>query len=237
MFVTLRLITVAGGLAIILMGLAASPAMAGALATTAHAYDVGVPTELTDLGSMRWQASQHIDADLLPFLDDEIDATADFAVFGPGGFQQFLDDESIAFADPTGGNAFVYAFQVLDVAAVDPGLGGVQNFTTGFETTDVHSAAQVVGASSGVGPIAPYADTGTSFRFSFNGTLGVGQSSKIMFYTSPNGPELDNMTLNSGLAAGNAISASPIPEPGAIVLWLICSAGIALETRRRRPLG
>jgi hypothetical protein len=120
------------------------------------------------------------------------------------------------------------------VAAVDPGTGGVGNFSTGIDEISPRSAALVVGTSPGEAPIPPYLDLGTQLRWAYNGTLGIGESSQIMFYTSPNGPELNSMTANSGLASGNVYSASPVPEPGTLILWLVGGAVVAVRMRLRR---
>jgi hypothetical protein len=73
--------------------------------------------------------------------------------------------------------------------------------------------------------------------------VNVGETTGLLVFTSPFAPELDNITVASGLAGGSALDsvASPsdrlfqhdIPEPTSVVLIMACSVA-AICTRKSR---
>ena len=65
--------------------------------------------------------------------------TVEFAVFAPGDFQSFLDDNGILFSDPAP-SEYIYAYQVVDIPAGDT----VTNFSVGIDNDE---AAGIAGVS------------------------------------------------------------------------------------------
>ena len=114
----------------ILLGIP-SVAHATTLATTTYALDSNGPS------SGVWQGSQHYSNSLLM---NTLDADVEFAVFGPGNFQSFLDENGIDFPDANDTelinafqNEFIYAYQIVDIATATT---AVSNFTVGLQNDE-----------------------------------------------------------------------------------------------------
>jgi len=215
--------------------------LAGPLATTNFALNDGFGP---DAG--RWHGTVAVAA---VGSGDVLAAEIDWAAFGPGGFQQYLNSQSIAQLDPSGPNEIAYVYQIASVSAASP---GIETLTVGVDGADgrgVVSAPAYIptGAASEQSP-ASGGDNITSMAWFFNGAeLLVGDTSSLLVFTSPFAPEFDFIQVNSGLASQfpPPLVASPsdrlpriVPEPVSSVLAL--SAYLALRgvrRTRRRALG
>jgi hypothetical protein len=210
---------------------------AGTLATTNFALNDGFGP---DAG--RWHGSVSV---VGAAFGDTLVAEVDWAAFGPGRFQLYLNSQAIAQVDPSAPNEVIYVYQITSVTAATP---GVDTVTVGVDAADgrgVVSAPSFVltGAPTEQSP-ASGGDNSTSMAWFFNGTeLQVGDTSSLLVFTSPFAPEFDFLQVNSGLA-GPVVSplvASPsdrlfqfdlsIPEPATAALSFL--AGLALFLRRK----
>jgi hypothetical protein len=189
----------------LVMMLAAGTASASTLATTTQA-----------LGS--WQGSVNYAASSGFPLNNNLNATVEYAVFGSGKFQDFLDENSIAHVEPAAGE-YVYAYQIVNVA---PATNGINIFTVGLNGDEALGATGVTYVPSAINPAGVGGGPGvsTSSQWMFFGSLGPGQSSGILYYSSPNGPELGFSTMSAGVASQSlALSLpNPVPEPMSCVL-------------------
>jgi hypothetical protein len=225
------------------LALVGSQAVAGPLATTNRALNDGFGP---DAG--RWHGTVLVAG---AAFGDTLTAEVDWAAFArpfdgsTGKFQQFLNDEGIAQADPSAPGEVVYVYQIASVTAVSP---GIDTLTVGIDAADGRVAGSTAfvpaGGSSEQSPTSS-ADNTTSMAWFFAGTeLQVGDTSSFLVYRSPFAPEFDFLQVNSGLA-GPGVSplvASPsdrlfqfdIPEPASLVMAMVCSAAVANGRRLRR---
>lgn len=213
----------------------ASTASAGPLATTAFALNDGFGPV-----SGAWRGSLMITG---AAFGDTITAEVDWAVFAPGGLQQYLNSQAIAQADPSGSGELAYVYQIISVAAASP---GIDTFTVGIDAADVRGSVLAptfipTGAATEKSP-ASGGDNTTSMAWFFNGSeLQPGDVSSLLVFTSPYAPEYDFVQANSGLAGPvvSPLTASPslrlfVPEPISLVMVLAASMGmVGLRLRRR----
>jgi len=206
-----------------------------ALATAGQASATTLATTAEALGS--WQGSQNYS------VPGTLDATVEYAVFAPGDFDNFLSVENnINFSDPAP-TEFIYAYQFTDITLA---TSGITIFTVGLNGNELLGASGVSfipAADHGTYTPAPTDDptlTGggpgvsTSSQWFYLGSLGVGEASGILFYSSPQGPELGFSVVVSGTASdSNALSLpNPVPEPTTAVL-LACGVAILAGVRAR----
>jgi hypothetical protein len=216
------------------LGMLGSQALAGPLATTNRALNDGFGP---DAG--RWHGTVVVTG---AAFGDTITAEVDWAAFGPGDFQLYLNDEAIAQVDPSGPGEVAYVYQISAVTAASP---GIDTLTVGVDAADgrggVSAPAFVpTGAATEQSPVSG-GDNVTSMAWFFNGSeLLPGDTSSLLIFTSPYSPEFDFLQANSGLA-GPAVSplvASPsdrlfIPEPGSLALALLGSVAVFRSRRFR----
>ena len=217
--------------------LISSSVVAGPLATTTRALNDGFGP---DAG--RWHGSVAIAG---AAFGDTVTADVDWAAFGPGKFQLYLNDEGIAQVDPSGPNEVLYVYQIVSVTSASP---SIDTLTVGLDSTDGRGAVSapsyvLTGAATEQAPSGG-GDNNTSMAWFFNGPgLVIGDVSPLLVFSSPFAPEFDFLQVNSGLA-GPAVSplvASPsdrlfqfdIPEPSSFVLAFVCSVA-AFCTRKSR---
>jgi hypothetical protein len=197
------------------------------LPTTPFAFS-GIVNGQTGQNAGAWQNSEVVQGG--GFVSTGFEVTVEYAVFAPGSdFGDFL-----AAADPTGGTEWVYAFQVrLDG---DNFGAGQESLLTGF---DLGAAVNLIGSVAGTGDEATSAAffNATSAQWDWPAsTLTVGETSDVLYYTSPFAPKRDMVTVKAGFFADAGQSstdgfASPVPEPVSILL--IGTAGMLFLVRRR----
>jgi MYXO-CTERM domain-containing protein len=158
-------------------------------------------------------------------------AEVDYAVYAPGNFNLSFG----AGSDPSNGARFVYAYQIHNTGTIaldrDPAF-----FSVGFDPLDHQTDIGVLTSSAGVSPSAfafiPVANPPFhSATWDFNPIIGDGQSSKIVYYTSSMGPQMDDASVQGGGLAAQRQLPSPVPEPSAALAAL--GMGAALLMRRR----
>ncbi len=219
---------------------AASMANAGSLATTNFALNDGFGP---DAG--RWHGSVTVTAAL---FGNTVTAEVDWAAFyragaGIGRFQQYLNSQAIAQADPSAPLEVLYAYQIVSVTAATPGVGLL---TVGLDAGDGRGGVSApsfvpTGAATEVAPTGG-GDNTTSMGWIFGNDIDVGDTSPILVFTSPFAPELDFLQVRSGLASPSPspLVASPsdrlvrfdIPEPSSVLLGLLGCMGF-IGSRRR----
>jgi len=178
-----------------------------------------------------------------PFV---VDADVDFAVYAPGDF-----DSSFPGEDPSGGSLYVYAYQVFNsdsnIKGVTVGLHSDAARTVGIDLAYLGPAPGSPAFVAGSGNEAPTSDyyvgspAPTSVRWDFTGgTLGNGESSDILIFTSVWGPGMDSCTVMAGWThTGEVVSPDPnsvyppAPEPASLAL-LGLGAAVFLTARSRR---
>ena len=205
-------------------------ASASTLATTNFALNNGAGPD-----SGIWRGSQNYSA--VQFFNS-LDADVEFAVFAPGDFQGFLDENGILYSDPAPGE-YIYAYQVLNISSGTSGVTGLSVGLDGNEDLGAVAPTFIPAATNyGTYSPAPTQDPG-----GVGGGPGIqqssvwnplaflpGQASGILLYSSPAIPELGFSTLNGGIAAEQIANSlpNPVPEPSTIGL-VIC--GICLLNR------
>jgi hypothetical protein len=203
---------------------------AGPLATTNRALNDGFGP---DAG--RWHGSVNLAG---AAFGDTLVAEVDWAAFGPGKFQLFLNDNGYPGSDPSGPNEVLYVYQIVSVTSASP---GIDTLTVGIDAADGRGAASApafvaLGGSTEQSPVGG-GDNTTSMAWFFNGTeLQMGDTSSLLVFNSPFAPEFDFLQANSGLAGPvvTALAASPsdrlfqfdIPEPASVALIVACSVAI-----------
>ena len=216
------------GLAMAVVLGSSGTASASTLATTAYA-----------LGP--WQGSHSYVA--AGVLSQNLDATVEFAVFAPGDFQDFLSTENnINFVDPAP-SEFIYAYQITPITEA---TAGISIFTVGLnsnESTGIEGVSFIpMGTNHGGYSPLPAADpllvgggpgVSDSSQWNFAGSIGTGQASGILFYSSPQGPEFGFSQVTAGTATTQQANSlpNPVPEPATLVLGL--AAVLGLMARRR----
>lgn len=222
--------------ATLLLVASAASASAGPLATTNFALNDGFGP---DAG--RWHGSVAIAGGA---FGDTLVTEVDWAAFGPGKFQLYLNDQGIAQLDPSGPNEVIYVYQITSVTAASP---GVDTLTVGLDATDGRGAVSapsfvLTSAATEQSPTSG-GDNTTSMAWFFPGSeLQVGDTSSLLVFTSPFAPEFDFLQVNSGLA-GPVISplvASPsdrlfqfdVPEPSSLVMGLFGCLSLLARSRK-----
>jgi len=206
------------------------------LATTNLALNDGLGP---DAG--RWRGSVAIDVNPVPIFGDEIEAVVDWAAFAPGKFQLYLNANHPGAVDPSAPGEVVYAYEVVSVAAADPGISVL---TVGVDAADARgtiSAPASVALTGGEVPSGG-ADQGTSMAWFFS-LLDAGEKSRILVFSSLFAPQLDQLMVMSGLASeipsplvasiSDRLFTNEIPEPASLML-LVFGAGVVLAGRRFR---
>jgi hypothetical protein len=195
-----------------------APACAGMLSTDIHAMQRGS----------------------VPFYDDYqapaiFDGTLDYAVYSPGSS---FNDTFGAGADPSNGTRYVYAYQIISTSSTDP----IKLMTVGLAAGASPADPGYVASSSGTSPNGgsnpssligsgtPPVYNSSSWKFLVT-KIEPGQSSKVLYFTSPYGPEMDSVSLQgAAISAWTGSVPSPVPEPASIFYLLACG-GVFLVYR------
>lgn len=222
-WITFRIAVLTLVLLSLTFGLFSAHATAGLLSSTSLAYDDGNGPD-----SGKWRGSANFTSSILATTD----ATVEYAVFGPGDFQTFLDQETeTPFSAPAAAaSQLVYAYQVVDLAA---GTAPMPMLTVGCDGDETISAGPTWVPKSEFPNPEPdedptgASDQGTSLKWNYGtGTLTVGETSTIMFLVSPNLPEMDFLQVGDGFTNSPPKVASPgplVPEPSSLLLLGIAS--------------
>lgn len=157
--------------------------------------------------------------------------SVDFSVYEPGQFELSYPAASI----PAG--HYVYAYQVDDIIAGAYGssYAYVTRFSVGLTGEDsevgiiasISTSGDVTPSNSSFAPATPPHDTA---GWDFNPRVNAGETSEVLYFTSPYEPEWDNSTV-SGYLSDTQTVPSPTPEPATIGLL---AAGAVMITRRKR---
>lgn len=191
------------------LGLAATAVMLGG-----QTAEAGLLAANSGAAIPAFTGTQFFDDDFFGFT---VSANVDYAVFAPGTFP---------FADPSGGNDYVYAYQIdnLDTDIVQ--------FTVGVDGDEtLGSIGSIVDGGSNNPTAALYVGAGpSSAAWDFSG-FSSGQTSDILFFTAAEAPELDSSTVSAQWANTHDLP-SPAPEPAS--LSLLALGAVLCSGRRRR---
>jgi hypothetical protein len=207
-------------------------AMAG-LATTPLALNDGFGP-----AGGQWRGSVSVAATL---VGDDVGADLEWAAFAPGKFQLYLNAEHPGAVDPSAGTEVIYAYEIVDISAADPGIDLV---TVGVDATDIRGsiAPTWVGLTGGLAP-SNDDDQTTSMMWEFlDPSLGLLDKSPILVFSSPMSPEFDFINISSGVASqfppplvasiSDRIFQNEVPEP-AVVSLVAIAIGLVFGVRRR----
>lgn len=209
--------------AVLVLLLAASPALAGPLPTDANAI-VG------------WKGSTQF-SDSNGGFNLVIDI--EYAVYAPG---QFGSSAALGLpADPSGGADFVYAYQALNDVLLS--TTNIINLSVGITPGAVPNGSTNVGFVPGFGlnpnlaQFIPAGDPKTSARWTWAAPLlNPGLTSTVLYFTSPYGPDLVLSSITGGHATFDSTALpSPVPEPSTFLLVAIAAAclfGVKLSRKR-----
>jgi len=166
----------------------------------------------------------------------------EYAVYAPGMFGSSVALGIPGAIDPSGGTNYVYAYEALNQGTgtalmtslsvgLDPGAlpSGIGNDAVSPELGTAPNLSQFIPV--GVNPPS-------SAKWSYTTTsLGPGNHSDILFFTSPFGPKM----ILASMVGGHATFASsalptPLPEPASAVLSALAALGMLAAhcVRRRR---
>jgi hypothetical protein len=175
-----------------------------------------------------WQNSEVVQG--VAFAGTGFQGTVEYAVFAPGlDFGDFLGDP-----DPTGGGEWVYAFQSrLD--GDNDGVG-LESLLAGF---DLGAPVNLLGSVAGTGDVGTSSAfyNATSAQWNWTALSAVGLVSDVLYYTSPFSPKRDMVSVKAGFFADAGQSsfdgfASPIPEPGSLLLVVVAAALVVARRSR-----
>jgi hypothetical protein len=213
--------------------LLSATATAGPLPTDPNAYLQGSALMSNTLGS------------------NVLKSEVEYGVYAPGQFSA-----SVALGnpvDPSGGTAFVYAYEIFDDS--NGGNALVLNLSVGIDYLHRPTAIPVGWPSNQVGHVAgpdgpgvgpalsqflpTISDPKHNIKWTYTTTqIHPGEHSDILIYTSPFHAHmfLSSMTGGSGTIASNNLP-SPVPEPATAVLAVVAVICLlAAKCARRRPI-
>ena len=206
-----------------------SPTVFGGLLTTGLAYDDG---------GGPWQDSQQAINTTPIFISppSSLEVSVEYAVFAPGVFDDFLLAEgAVGEADPSD---YVYAYQFSVVSAT--GNGSAIGLTVGTHTDSLVSGPFSV-AVAGT-DVAPSGGTNAATSVRWDVPAMTSGTTEILYFTSPDGPQFDNLTVagDPGFVGasfpGLAFSPIPMPEPSSVVLALLAMSSLGFIPRRKRTV-
>lgn len=196
------------------LGIAASICSAGPLASD--------PAGMTG-----WKGTKTYAATMSGF--SVFSATVDYCVFAPGS-------GPLAGQHPSD---YVYAYQITGVTGGMFGPGLVARLSVGLNDGD--ELPQAIGAyGAAAGEVAPSASAfdgvpvinTAGWDFLSAQVIDQGETSEVLFFTSPFGPEWDTSTVKGTMSAvAGQYMPSPTPEP--LTLAMLAAAAPLLLRKRR----
>jgi hypothetical protein len=228
--------------AMLVVACCTSVGFAGMLASTPLAFDDGDTV---------WQGTLPIN---VTTGMDTLRGKIEYAVFAPGDFSQFLEDNSItepAWVPDAASNELMYAYQLLGDAAlngIDAAVPGVSIFTVGLDPSDVRGsvAPNIVstGATNMRLPTAWSDNTGSMvWTYTSPNYLVTGKISPLMVFSSQYLPEWDATTTTSRFAYFNGgPTAVPsignvlhiVPEPASLTMLFVGAIALLFGGRCKR---
>ena len=212
---------------------------AGALLLAALAEQVSAGVLSGDVNGMSgWSDTRRMDG---PMTWAIIAVDVDYCVYAPGQFELSFPGQ-----DPTGGTEYVYAYQIfndLDPHPVTmPGFNPdyVGRFSVGLDADEgAGNGGYVAGTGAAPSDVDTIGAASTQAGWDFtDAQMHYPSVSAVLFFTSPNLPELDTATASGAyptnpqtLPSEMLPSPSNIPEPATLALL---GTGITLEAGRRR---
>ena len=189
-----------------------------------------------------WTGTQTYNVTVAIFI---LDAEVDFAVYAPGAFST---SSALGFpADPSGGEHFVYAYQVTrtggNVALSELSVGFLDFAPQGDGINDLELPTNIGFvdgfASPDVDPVSNFSpdnnpETIKESAFYEFSLASLNDTTDILIYTSPFAPEWDRGTVKGGAVGNFQALPSPMPEPGTCVLGVLGMV-LLITWRLRRP--
>ena len=175
-----------------------------------------------------WRGTAHFDTmNLWGFA--YWNADVDYAVYAPRQFVKTFGVEPDA-------SHYVYAYQILDFTAP---LGMNANATRlSVALDDGVDVAENISFLVGTGDVDPSnsAFTNDAAGWDFNPAIYEPQSSAILYFTSPDVPEMDPATLSGFFATADIqyLPSPDTPEPASLTLLAVGALILARKGRRLR---
>lgn len=174
-------------------------------------------------GMAGWQGT-------VAFSGDYVSASLDYCVYDPAG---------AAMAWPTlltnHAGDYLYMYQIVDVTAgPQPSWAYITQFSVGL---DGDESVDIIGAfpSPGGSQVHPsnfeISTDKLTAKWYYNPRINAGQTSELMYFACPYGPETDQSTMSGFFPVATHNVPSPaVPEPATMAL--LCAGGL-LAIRRR----
>jgi len=180
----------------------------------------------------------------------EVHAIVEYAVYEPNVGDSLFDMDFGPSADPTGGEQYVYAYQVFNQVQESSDITSLTVRLQGNEYALVFPPAvyEFIGWQAGTGGHSPTSaefvpstgdpgtgtGTPTATEWSFIGSpLPVDTSSDVLFFTAFGSPEMDWATVDGEISASGLVP-SPTPEP--IALSVLAAGMASCLSKRRKKL-
>lgn len=159
-----------------------------------------------------------------------------YAVYAPGSF-----DADFPGKDPSNNSQYVYAYQLINNAT---STDNIQKITLGLDSHALPAnISEIDDPNPPSGTISNPSFTGSTpssaaWTYTIDINIQPGEKSKILIFTSPNGPTWASSTLR-GFAVGVIGNVpgglpSPVPEPAALFGLVIVGCVFVLVRRFRR---
>ena len=202
---------------------------------------------------LAWRGRTNFSASLVTFL---LNADVEFAVYEPGKF-------AISFpgADPAGGSEYVYAYQIFNLTVDsslvteltveldgDEPLSGAPGDPPAAGAADLGHVYFVAGTgdagANGTGNLSPLdhyvsppdpPPAPTLARWAFlTAPLETGDTSDVLLFTSPAGPQWDSATVAGAIPATKDLP-SPLPEAASLALLALGAAAMLIRRTQSFP--
>jgi len=160
----------------------------------------------------------------------------EYAVYAPGSF-----DANFPGKDPSDNNQYVYAYQLINNAT---STDNIQKITLGLDSLALPAnISEIDDPNLPSGTVSNPSFTGSppgsaAWTYTTDVNVQPGGKSKILIFTSPNGPKLASSTMR-GFAVGVIGNVpgglpSPVPEPAALLGLVTVGCVFVLVRQFRR---